>query len=1035
MSRGPSSKSGKNSIKMPVVEFDSDGRITGFDKTAEDIFGVTCQEVLGKKVRLTLEPENNYKTQPPENSSTPFLIDHSQVFTYKTKQMFENIFNEVSDVVVWSLSLPERKVNFITHSAKQLFERPIEQLLSDSEWWEKTIHPEDRKLIPLSYRLLKKQGHYSLHHRIITPQGKVKWVYNEGRLVKDSHDLIIRLDGLFFDRTEQFNAEDSLRYEIDLQKILISISSTYINIELDRVEETIQRSLEELGNFVGADRAYIFDYDFSDNTTSNTYEWCAPGIQPEINNLQKIPVDFIPQWIERHSMGMEFYVHDVLSLPDEGEGSLRRILEPQGIKSLITFPMISNSELVGFVGFDSVKKYHNYSEKEKKILNLFAQMLINIRNRQKWERQITLQEEKFRNMITNVNLGLIELDSQGNLLFANQSFCRMSGYQLDELLGKRITDLNFYDDNFESVREIAAKANQGLSPTKEVCVVNKLGQKKWWFVSAVPNYNDKGQRTGTIGIQLDITAQKELELELAIAKNAAEKASKAKDLFLANMSHEIRTPLNVVLGMIRLLSKENLTTGQQHYVLQSGEAAQHLLTILNNILDMTKIEAGELTLDNRDFSLNALVANVKSMLFNQTTEKNLDFKLVIPSALAPVHIGDEIRLKQILINLLGNAIKFTDKGCVCLTIQVTESANDYQVVRFEVKDTGIGMPNWFVSKVFDKFSQEQSSANRKYEGTGLGMAITKDLVTLMGGDLMVKSKKGIGTEISFSVKFPVGSPEKLNEKNNSFKKDVLAGYRILLVEDNQMNRFIARQSLLFAGCQVEEACNGKEAIKILEKEKVDLILMDIQMPEMDGVAATKYLRKVLGLKTPVIALTANAFKHDINNYLSSGMDDFIIKPYDEQVFLKKIIIHLDKQAVADGMSKTEQDAKPGDESDLPAVSVIEVSYDLTLLKEMSYGDAHFVRELLGIFINLVRESVQNFQEAYQQGNLDAVKRIAHKLKPSIDHIGIIDLKEKIRQLEKNAGEGDPESNVQLLMNEIISYLTKVADLIEMNEMK
>jgi len=990
MKQRPSSKSKLKSNKNAIIEFDPEGRILSWNPEAEELFGL---------------------------------------------KMFENIFNEVSDVVVWSLSLPDRKVQFITHSAKQLFERPIDELMNDSEWWEKTIHPEDKKLIPLSYGLLKKQGHYSLHHRIITPQGKIKWVYNEGKLIRDSNDLIIRLDGLFFDRTEQFRAEDSLRYEIDLQKILIDISSTYINIELDKVEETIQKSLEEMGNFVGADRAYIFDYDFGDNTTSNTYEWCAPGIQPEIENLQKIPLDYFPQWVERHSMGMEFYIYDVLTLPDEGEGCLRSILEPQGIKSLITFPMISNSELVGFVGFDSVRKHHNYSDKEKKILLLFAQMLINTRNRQKWERQIILQEEKFRNIITNINLGLIDINSQGNILFANQSFCKMSGYHLDELKGRNISELNFYDDNLESIKEIAAKANKGLSPTKEICIVNKLGKKKWWFVSAVPNFNDKGQRTGTIGIQLDITAQKELEHELAKAKNSAEKASQAKDLFLANMSHEIRTPLNVVIGMIRLLSKENLTDSQQHYVFQSGQAAQHLLTILNNILDMTKIEAGELTLDSRDFSLSAVVANVKSMLFSQTIEKNLDFNLVIPSALAPVHIGDEMRLKQILINLLGNAIKFTEKGCVCLTLDVTESSEEYQIVKFEVKDTGIGMPNWFVSKIFDKFSQEQSSASRKYEGTGLGMAITRDLLMLMGGDLVVKSKKGAGTVITFSVKFPIGSPEKLNEKNTSFSKDVLAGYRILIVEDNQMNRFIAKQSLLFAGCEVVEACNGIEAIKILEKEKVDLILMDIQMPEMDGVAATKHLRKVLGLKTPVLALTANAFRHDIDNYLSNGMDDFIIKPYDEQVFLKKIIIHLDKHAVVHVMPKTEKDqASVGKENTLTS-SPADVSYDLSILKELSRGDIGFVRELLDIFISLVKESVLNFQEANKGKDLDTIRKIAHKLKPSIDHIGIIDLKEKIRQLEKSAGEGDPESNVQLLMSEISIYLLKVADKIEKNELQ
>jgi len=957
-----------------------------------------------------------------------------EIETKRAKQMLESIFNEIADVA-WSLSLPDRKVNFITPSAEKLFETSIDHLLYDPKWWEKSIHPEDKKLIPMTYRLLKKQGYYAFHHRIITPKGKTKWVYNEGRLIKDSNDEVVRLDGLFLDRTDQYTAEENLRYENSLQKILIDISSTYINIELEEVEQTIQKSLQEMGYFVGADRAYIFDYDFTDNTTSNTYEWCAPGIQPEIDNLQKVPLEFIPQWVTRHAIGEEFYVYDVFALPDEGEGCLRRILEPQGIKSLITFPMISNSELMGFVGFDSVRKHHQYSDKEKKVLVLFAQMLINIRNRQKWEREITRQEEKFRNIITNINLGLIEVNSENVILFANQSFCTMSGYALNELKGKNVADLNIYDNHKDVLRDDSGKERKGPFTTKEICIINKQGKKKWWFVSSAPNFNDKGQRTGTIGIHLDITSQKELEQELAKAKNSAEKASKAKELFLANMSHEIRTPLNVIIGMIRILAKENLTDSQQHYVFQSGQAAQHLLTILNNILDMTKIEAGELILDNRDFSLSALVANVKSMLFSQTTEKNLDFKLEMPSSLAPVLIGDEMRLKQVLINLLGNAIKFTDKGCVCLILTVLETTDTHQKIGFEVKDSGIGMPEWFILKIFDKFSQEQSSANRKYEGTGLGMAITRDLVLLMGGDLIVKSKKGSGTVITFSLNFLFGNPEKINEKNISMKRDVLAGYHILVVEDNQMNRFIARQSLIFAGCSVTEACDGKEAIKILEKEKVDLILMDIQMPELDGVAATKHLRKVLRLKTPIIALTANAFKHDIDMYLANGLDDFIIKPYDEQLFLKKIVDNLNKMNTGKASRVIRQDLPRDEKTDKPSSTPVRAGYDLKLIQEMSHGHTSFVMEMLNIFVSLVRECVADFKTAYDNGNMEAIRAIAHKLKPSIDHMGIIDLKEKIRQLEREAMNADPETDVQQLMNEINRYLLMVAATIEKNELQ
>jgi CheY-like chemotaxis protein len=313
-----------------------------------------------------------------------------------------------------------------------------------------------------------------------------------------------------------------------------------------------------------------------------------------------------------------------------------------------------------------------------------------------------------------------------------------------------------------------------------------------------------------------------------------------------------------------------------------------LLTILNNVLDIAKIESGDLEIVRNSFSPSALIYNAHSIMYSQAKEKNLEFKPFVSPEIKSVLIGDETRLRQVLINLIGNSIKFTQRGSINLNVEVLNSTDKEQRLRFEVIDTGIGMSEAFVSKIFDKFSQEQNSASRSYEGTGLGMAISRDLVQLMGGEIEVISALNEGTTCRFDLSFSIGSQDSLVSKSRQVKEGTFKGKKALLVEDNSMNRFIAKHSLNYLGIETIEAENGQIATEIVSSQKFDLILMDIQMPVMDGVEATIYIRNILKIDTPIIALTANAFKHDIDLYLKSGMNDFITKPYYENDFFYKV---------------------------------------------------------------------------------------------------------------------------------------------------
>lgn len=502
--------------------------------------------------------------------------------------------------------------------------------------------------------------------------------------------------------------------------------------------------------------------------------------------------------------------------------------------------------------------------------------------------QLGLQEEKFRNIIENMNLGLLEVDNYDVIQYANNTFSSISGYSLDELKGELAHKLFTKKEDEKIIEGVIDERKKGQSGNFEVTILTKNGEERIWFVSGAPNYNDKGEIIGSIGVHLDITERKMLEVALENARDKAQEASKTKEMFLANMSHEIRTPLNVILGMTRLIMKEDLNDRLSEYVKHSQYAANHLLSIINDILDLSKIEFGEMNLQLNQFNLHTLTNAIESIFTPNAEEKGLMFKYHISNEISESLIGDDVRIRQVLINLIGNSIKFTDAGYVSLNVMLKEDLDESQRISFEIKDTGIGMSEEFMNQIFDKFSQEANQANRKYAGTGLGMTICRDLLTLMDSELQIHSEKEIGTIISFEILFSKSKIENSPLKRIDFELIDLTGVKVLLVEDNKINRLIAGKALEMLGTTYVEAINGIEAIEILKNESFDLILMDIQMPEMDGVEATKWIRNQMNISTPIVALTANVFRQDIDSYLEIGMNDYIIKPFDEEDFLTKI---------------------------------------------------------------------------------------------------------------------------------------------------
>ena len=508
------------------------------------------------------------------------------------------------------------------------------------------------------------------------------------------------------------------------------------------------------------------------------------------------------------------------------------------------------------------------------------------------EAELRRREEKYRGIIENMSLGLVEADLDDHLIYANQSFCDMTGFCNEELQGQRLSPLLLSGDELTLVESKLQSRQAGVSDSYEIVVTTKSGAPKWLLVSGAPLYNNEQQHIGSIGIYLDVTPQKQLEVRLREAKAVAETSTVAKQRFLANMSHEIRTPMNAILGMGHLLERTVLDATQASYLHAITASADTLLVIINDILDSAKIEAGRLTIERIGFDPVRLCQQVEQTLRYRAEEKGLLFETRFDPAVPPVLFSDPHRLTQVLLNLAGNAIKFTNRGHVRVVCNLVALAAPHEaVVEFVVEDTGVGIEATYLKQIFEEFTQEDSSVTRQFGGTGLGLSISQKLVKLLGGELLLESHKHTGTRSRFALRLPVGHPQSLAQQQYDdleYLRAALRGKHLLLVEDNVFNRMLASVFLANASIEVDEAANGQLAVELAATRRYDLVLMDVQMPVQNGYQATARLRQELRLDVPIVALTANAIVGERDKCLAAGMNDYLTKPFQEVPLLRMV---------------------------------------------------------------------------------------------------------------------------------------------------
>ncbi|EOK5802225.1 response regulator, partial [Vibrio vulnificus] len=777
-------------------------------------------------------------------------------------------------------------------------------------------------------------------------------------------------------------------------------------------------------------------------------------------------------------------------------------------------------------------------------LSVSIQLSQNVELQRKAEQKVLEQSQLNQEILNATPNPMYCLSAQGKYLTVNAKFSELTGLAMHEIVGRTPIEVFSQQEASHHFTKVHQELSQEqCSKNYELSLLDSQGGCRDMLVCEASFNNNKGRVSGIVGILLDLTERKQMESELRDAKDTADAMSRAKGDFLANMSHEIRTPMNAILGMAHLALNTELDPSQRKYLTRINESAKNLLGIINDILDFSKIEAGKLSVESIDFSLDEVFENLTNVISFKAQEKGIEFLLDIDPRVPVGLVGDPLRLGQVLVNLCGNAVKFTEKGEILVSVMPESQSSDDVTLRFSVKDTGIGIDKEKIADLFNAFSQADTSITREFGGTGLGLSISKQLVELMGGQLSVSSAVGMGSTFTFTIQCglqeakmrDIAKPisglagkralivddndsarnilmtllsamqfdakavsngfEALDELRQStfdmvfvdwnmpgmnglellqtahqerllaetknflvtaygreismdenssklvdslivkpvnpsnlldaimdsygiehvtrssttttFEKPVFDGQTLLLVEDNEVNQEVAIGLLNGTNLNIITADNGKLAIEALEHHPIDLVLMDMQMPVMDGITATKAIRERAEWATlPIVAMTANAMQSDVERCHEAGMNDHVAKPINvhnlyqvlsQYLSASNAASHTSSSCSTSGSQSNPDRPASADEDDLPTLSGINI-------KEAIFntgGNKESYLSILSRFLEMQLEELPMFKEVVEKEDWDMAARMAHTLKGAAANLGVTPLAQLAVKMEKS----------------------------------
>ena len=669
----------------------------------------------------------------------------------------------------------------------------------------------------------------------------------------------------------------------------------------------------------------------------------------------------------------------------------------------------------------------------KGVLTNFISIQHDITNQKKVQDEMASVSTRLSTLIKNLQYGILMEDQDRNIALINKKFCDMFGIPVEPelLLGSDCSDsarqskhMFKYPDEFLERIELILKDKKTVTDEELELADGRIFERDY-----IPIFLDE-RFLGNLWQYRDITSRKKIETDLRKAIKDAESANAAKSLFLAKMSHEIRTPLNAVIGLSKLMRDTPLNLEQSKLNDNLIIASDNLLEIINEILDFSKIEAGKIELENVPFSIHDVMKRVYSFQEFAAEEKLITLTTIIGDQVPSAIIGDPLRLQQVLTNLVSNAIKFTKNGLVVVSCKLVSSSGITAGLLFAVTDTGIGISKENLGHVFERFRQEDDSVTRLYGGTGLGLAISRQLVNLMGGELRVESEKGKGSCFFFTLQFRITDAKVLQKTRKViiFEPHILDDKKILVAEDNEFNQFIVKSILEKWGASVDLAENGQVAVSQLWLLDYDLILMDLQMPLMDGLTATRMIREELQKNTPIIALTANVTREAIKRTSEAGMNEYISKPFDEEDLYLKVMKAVGKEP------SYETEISASDELVLPKVEREEIYYDLSHLSRTFGGDNEQVRNSLVRFTEFIPGYYNALLSAFERKDYAEINKALHKIQSSLNTIATKNIKEIVRKIHECCEEQSDPDLLETLFAELNEFfpvlLSQVQKLIQ-----
>lgn len=790
---------------------------------------------------------------------------------------------------------------------------------------------------------------------------------------------------IFKDITERKEAEERQKFLLKLNEALRSLE------EPVRIQQT---AMQILGAHLDVNRA-IYSEVLDDEDTLASRLGFTKDVEAVTGPTRLSELD--PGLHKQLLKGVSFVHEDITAFFKDNKYARERITSSQ-VKGLIAVPLLKQGKLEALITVQQ-NTPRKWSQLEVGLVEEVCRQTWEAIEKARAEKALKESEQRFRNLVEASAIAVWETEPDGTIKEDSASWRNFTGQTYEEWIGTGWLNAIYPDDRARVMDHWQKAVEYKTIFDMEYRVLSSSGKPHWTNVKATPIFDTEGKVTRWFGMNLDINDRKLAEEALKEAKEVAEEASKAKEDFLSTMSHEIRTPLNAVIGLTNLLLEEKPREDQKENLDSLKFSARNLLALINDILDYSKLEAGKAELSTTDFDLEALLKGIKQAHEPMAKAKNTVMELKIAKEVPECITTDQLKLSQVLHNLISNAVKFTSNGKVKISVSPNKTEGDNVWLDFKVEDTGIGIQNDKLEHIFEKFAQAESSTVRQFGGTGLGLSITRLLLDLMGSEIHVESTPGKGSTFYFRL-----GVKKAEKKNISMElpqyenRGDLNNLKVLLVEDVEINRKIITQFLKkWWQLQPDEAKNGKEAVEMAKKTEYDLILMDIRMPEMDGYEATHQIRTMAGYKkTPILALTADKSQEVLQEDRETKFSGLLTKPFEPFDLKKKILQHL-----------------PGKAKKILPVQDKPVSTFKNPVLEEEFNED----DLMLLTLSQLKEHKHVFINAMTTGSLQKLEDLQHKSKMLLEMLGMSSLSALLGRAVDHIKSSQGETELQELLEQ------------------